>query len=188
MKQDPNNQVVSLPTFPSRRSVFFHLVSAGYKISIAKVYRDFKKGLIRKEMDGTVLETEVRAYAANLERIDGSIKDLSDLQAQKSREELRKLREQVAKLRFEREKDHGKYIPRQDFEAELAARAVVFDSGFRYLFQVKAREWISLVGGKPEKTADFLAALNQALDDQLTTYATTKSYHVTFVSDKPSNE
>jgi len=191
MKSDTNNEAQHLPSFQNRRSVLFHLQKAGYQISKTKLYQDFKKGLIRKEMDKTVLESEVRAYivAANLKRIDGSLEDLSDLQERKSKKEIEKLEEQIAKLRLEREKEQGKYIPRKDFETELAARAVVFDSGFRYLFQVKAREWISLVGGKLEKSADFLQALNQALDEQLNSYASTKTYHVTFIdSDKPRNE
>ncbi|MBT4875448.1 MAG: hypothetical protein HON48_09605, partial [Desulfobacula sp.] len=98
----------------------------------------------------------------------------------KNEKEVEKLDEQIAKLRFEREKEEGKYILKKEFEAELAARAAVFDSGFRYLFSVKAQEWITLVSGKSEKAADFLQQLNQALDDQLTTYASTRVYQVMF--------
>jgi hypothetical protein len=190
MNQDVNNQGRRLTSFPSLRSVFFHLQAAGYKISIAKIYRDFKKGLIHKEIDGTVLETEARAYivAANLTRISGNIEDLSDLHSQKNRKEIEKLDEQVAKLRFEREKEQGKYILKNDFATELAARAAVFDSGFRHLFNVKVREWIALVGGKSEKAADFLQELNQALDEQLTTYASTKTYQVLFIDDGFDNK
>ena len=189
MKQDMVDQSKYIPSFSNRRSVLLHLQKAGYQISRSKLYEDFKKGLIRKQVDKTVLESEVRAYiiAGNLKRVDGSLEDLSDLQTQKSKEELKKLKEQVAKLQFEREKDQGKYIPRNEFESELAARAVVFDSGFRHAFNVKAREWIALVGGKPEKSADFLQALNEMLDEQLTSYATTRTFHVLFIDDDLKN-
>lgn len=170
-----DQQTGALPAFKNRRSVYLHLKEAGYEVSRGKVYGDFDKGLIRMQMDGTVLEVDVRRYAQN------HLSDiLKDIQSVKSRKEVEKLDEQIAKLRFEREKEMGKYIQRKDFEAELAARAAVFDSGFRHLYNTKAREWIGLVGGKPEKSADFLQALNQSLDEQLNTYATTQTFQVMF--------
>ena len=121
MDQEINNSEGFLPSFPNRRSVLFHLQNAGYQISKSKLYGDFKKGIIRKEKDKTVLESEVRAYiiAGNLKRVDGSLEDLSDLQTQKNKEEVKKLQEQVAKLKFEREREEGKYILRKDFEKGL---------------------------------------------------------------------
>jgi len=169
----------ALPAFKTRNAVLVHLNSAGYKVSRGKLYGDFEKKLIRMEPDGSVLEIEVRNYAVN-QLTDG----YQDIQALKNEKEVEKLNEQIAKLRFERKKEEGKYIPKKDFEAELAARAAVFDSGFRHAFNVKGRELIALVGGKPDKAADFLAALNQILDDQLTTYATTKVFQVMFLKDE----
>ena len=176
MKKNKNqNTAGPLPLFKSRRAVLLHLTQSGYKVSRGKLYGDFKKKLIRMESDGSVLEIEVRNYAVN-HLTDNS----NDMQALKNEKEVEKLDEQIAKLRFEREKEEGKYILKKEFEAELAARAAVFDSGFRYLFSVKAQEWITLVSGKSEKAADFLQQLNQALDDQLTTYASTRVYQVMF--------
>lgn len=169
------------PTFPSLLAVVDHLDRAGFKISKSKLYRDRDKNFIQVNADGTVLETEVRAYAATLDRKDGSIADLADVHARKTSKEIERLEEQIAKLKFDREKEQGLYIPRKNFEAELAARAAVFDVGFRHAFNVQAREWIALVGGRPEKAAEFLAALNQALDEQLNTYATTRVYQVMFM-------
>ena len=178
MTQDPK---LKIPSFINRYTALHHLIEAGYKISKDKFYRAFKKELIRMEPDRSVLEVEVRNYALNnLSKIDGSLENPADIQALKNKKEVEKLEEQIAKLRFDREKDQGKFIPRNEFESELAARAAVFDSGFRHTFNVKAREWIALVGGKPEKAADFLLALNQALDEQLTSYATTRTFQVMF--------
>jgi len=171
------------PAFPSLRAVVKHLTDAGFKVSKSKISRDKTKNLIRVNPDGTVLESEVRAYTGGLERKSGSIVDLNDVHSRKADKEIEKLDEQISKYRFEREKEQGKYIPKKDFEFELAARAAIFDSGFRHAFNMRARSWIALVGGKPEKAADFLEDLNQMLDEQLTTYATTKVYQVMFTKE-----
>lgn len=168
------------PMFDSLLTVCDHLKACGYKISKSKLYRDRDKGMIRVLPDGRVLESEVRGYASTLERIDGDIGDLNDIHAKKVSKEVERLDEQIAKLRFEREKEEGKYIPRKDFEAELAARAVVFEAGFRHLFNVKVREWIAMVSGKMEKSAELLRDLNMSLDEQLTMFASIRTFQVMF--------
>lgn len=169
--------------FESTLQVMNHLYDAGYKISDSKIYRDKKAGLLKVNSDGTVDEAEVRAYAAGLKRRVGNIDDLSDLQHRKSDKELRILEIKEKKMKFELDRDMGNYIPRKDFEAELAARAIVLESGFRHFYSVKAREMIALVGGKVEKTADFLQALNDGLDEQLNQYSTTNVFQVLFDED-----
>lgn len=169
------------PAFQNRLMVFKHLEAAGYKVSTAKLYRDFDDGKIIVEPDGSVLEVEVRSYALTyLTKIDGSTDDLKGIQEIKARKEVEKLNEQIAKLRFDREKEQGKFIPSADFAAELAARGAVFDSGFRHLFNTNVHEWIALVGGKPEKAADFLESLNKGLDTQLNKYSTMDGFQIIF--------
>ncbi|MCK5313221.1 MAG: hypothetical protein KAJ62_13980 [Desulfobacteraceae bacterium] len=181
-KTDKGKDLPAL-VFRNLYAVLGHLQEAGFRVSRPKIYKDKKKGQIRVNSDGTVLESEVRAYAATLKRKDGSIADLNDVHARKANKEVERLEEQIAKLRFENEKETGKYILRTDFEAELAARAVVLESGFRHLFNMKAREWITLVNGKIEKSADFLQELNSSIDEQLNSYATTKTFQVMFEDD-----
>ena len=113
------------PSFQSLRAVLLHLEQAGFRISKSKIYRDKEKGMIRVQPDHTVLETEVRAYAATLERKDGNIKDLGDLHARKTAKEVESLDLKVKKQRFEFDLAKKKYIPKKDFEAEMAARAMV---------------------------------------------------------------
>jgi len=172
------------PVFSSLREVVRHLTQAGYKVSKSKISRDKKKNAIRVEPDGTILESEVRVYAGTLERARGDIKDLSDIHAQKTAKEVESIELKIAKQQFDLEKETGRYILRRDFEAELASRAVVFDAGFRHMFNMKVREWIALVGGKSEKSSDLLDKLNQALDEQLNSYASLKTYHVIFSNEE----
>lgn len=180
MKNKQDQAVVPAPTFKSLYTVLNHLKESGFKISKSAIYRAKDKGQIRINPDGTVLESEVRGYAGNLERVEGNIGNLNDIHARKASKETELLDERIAKVRFENEKEGGKYILRTDFEAELAARTVILESGFRHQYNMKAGEWIALVNGKIEKSADFLQELNAALDEQLNSYATIKTFQVMF--------
>lgn len=176
----PSADNPNVATFATLFDVVKHLKAAGFKAPKSKVYRDRDKGMIRVNPDGTVPETEVRAYAATLDRVAGDIGDLNDIHAQKTAREVQSLELKIKKQQFELARDQGRYILRSDFEAEMAARAAVLESGFRHLFDMRVREWISLVGGRPDRAADLLLTLNKALDDTLTGYATTKTFQVIF--------
>lgn len=185
MNQDISNDATTLqrPVFKSTLQVLEHLRAAGFKVSDSKIYRDKKTGLLNVNPDGTVDEADVRAYAATLQRIGGNIDDMSDLSAQKTDKEIKILKIKEKRMQFELEREMGQYIPRKDFEAELAARGVVIEAGFRHFFSIKAREMIALVGGKVEKTADLLLMLNNGLDEQLNQYASTDVFQVLFDED-----
>jgi len=172
-----------LPSFPSLLAVLGHLEAAGYRISKSKIYRDKDKNFIGVQPDGTVLETEVRAYAATLDRLDGTIDDLSDVHRRKANREVQLQEIKIQKMQLELDKERGKYIPRDEFESELAARAVIFDNGFRHFFQTRVATWIAMVNGQPEKQADLLADLIDGLNEQLTRYATTQTFQVMFLKE-----
>jgi hypothetical protein len=176
-----NDQDIMDNSFNSLHEVVSHLDAAGFRISKSKIYRDKEKGFIRVNPEnGSVPETEVRAYAASLDRKDGDIGDMSDIHAKKTAKEVEKLEEQIKKARFEREKEEGLYIPKKDFEAELSARAVVLESGLKHQYNMKVREWIAIVSGRPEKAADLLQQMNESLDHQMTEFANTGRYQVMF--------
>jgi hypothetical protein len=171
--------------FTSLLQVMAYLIEQGYKVSKSKIYRDAENGKITVTTDDAGNKS-VAALAAweyaekHLEKIGANKGDLKNLQATKLMQAIKIQEVEHRRKTFDLEKEQGKYIPRADFESELAARAAVLESGFRHLFNVKAREWIAIVGGKPERTADFLAALNAGLDEQLNTYATTQVFQVIF--------
>lgn len=186
MSQDKKNKATTadhLPSFKSLHQVLQHLKDAGYKIGKSKLYEDAKKGAIRINSDNSVLETEVRAYAGTLSRVAGDIQDLNDIHIQKVVKEVELAGIKIERAKLDLDKDLDKYIPREDFEQELAARAMIFENGFRNLFATQAAEWIALVAGKPGKLPDFMRALNQALDGQLSAYATTRTFQVLMVNE-----
>jgi len=181
MSQDKKDNATTsshLPSFKSLHQVLQHLKDAGYKIGKSKLYEDAKKGAIRINPDNTVLETEVRAYAGTLARVDGDIQDLNDIHNRKAAKDVELTGIKIQRAQLELDKELGKYIPRNDFEQELAARAMIFENGFRNLFATQAAEWIALVAGKPGKLPDFMRVLNQALDGQLSSFATTRTFQV----------
>lgn len=172
-----------LPSFGSLHQVLQHLKSSGFKIGKSKLYEDAKKGAIRISPDGSVLETEVRAYAGTLQRQDGDIQDLNDVHNRKAAKDVELTDIKIKRAQLDLDKELGKYIPRKDLEQELAARALIFENGFRHLFATRADEWVSIVGGRREKMPEFMRALNQALDAQLSVYATTKTFQVLILAD-----
>ncbi len=181
LKPEPEEK--NTPGFPSLRSVLTHLDTAGFRISNAKIYRDRDKGMIRVNADKSVSETEVRAYAATLERKAGNIGNLNDIQAQKTAKEVESLDLKVKKQLFDYEREQGKYLPLKDFEPEMAARTVILESGLKHLFNTRVGEFIALVGGKPEKAPDLLHVLHTSLEEVLSNYASTRTFQVIFESD-----
>jgi len=167
-----------LPRFKNLLAVFKHLKQKGFKIGKTKLYEDAARGIVKVMPDGQVLETEVKAYAAKLKKIEGDLGDLDDVHRMKAEKEVTLQEIKIKRQRFEYEKERGKWIERVQFEAELAARASALDTGFRYKFRFHCRELIALVNGKPEKTAELLARLNQILDEQLNEYASVKTNHI----------
>jgi hypothetical protein len=170
--------------FPSLMAARDFLESKGYKIPKSKIYRDKDTGKINLAEDGkSVTAIAAWEYAEeHLEKNSVNSTDLKDLQAKKVRNAIRNQDLEYEKKAFELEREQGKYVLRSDFERELAARAAVLDAGFRHLFNMRASEWIALVGGKPDKAADFLQSLNHGLDTQLNEYASTRTFQVLFES------
>lgn len=173
------------PSFPSLLKVLEHLTRSGFRISKSKLYRDRDKSLIRVNPDGSVLESEVRAYAASsLERVAGNIDDMSDIQVRKALKDMEFREEQILKIRQAREVNEGKFIPRRDFEAELASRAVVMEVGFRQHYRLNVGRWIALVGGKREKSAELLDELTRGLEAQLSSYSNMDTFLVMYEGEK----
>jgi hypothetical protein len=165
--------------FKSQREIVRYLDRLGFKISKSKLSRDKGRGLIAVNDDGTISKGQIIAYSATLER-KGEEEAPAELQAKKTAMEIDILELKAARYEFEMDRDMGRYVPRKDFEAELAARGAILESDFRNFFTAKAREMIAMVGGKVEKTADLLDLLNNGLDEQLNKYASQDVFQVMF--------
>jgi len=171
------------PRFPSLRKAVAALYNAGYEVSRSKMSRDKKNGLIDFNADGSVDQREVEKYARLLKKREAALEDNHEKAAVKSDWEIKNLQIKHERQIFELEKDKGKYIERAMFEAELAARAAILETGLKHYFSSKIQELVAVVGGRPEKSPEFMQRINAVVDEELSRYATTKNFHVVFIGD-----
>ncbi len=170
-----------------RPAALTYLQDEGWDVAKTKFYDAVKAGFPALKEDKTLLITDLNAYArAYLKRKAGA--DAGEAhakdQAEKSNEEVLKLRAQRKKLELELSVMEKKYLPRADFAREMASRAVVLDTSLRHHFRSHAAEWIALVGGDPRKMDAFTAALDVGLNEGLNRFATLDQFQVMVLEDE----
>ena len=173
------------------RAVLDHLLADGRKIAKSKLYADQRKGLLRRHPDGTFRVREVERYAASLPLVSAPDRETEEAQhyaARKARAEAEKLEEQAKAERFRNEVRAGKYIPRDDVEVELAARAGVLATGLRTMFETSLLDFIHVAGGDPRKAPELLSAFERQLDAALNEYSRPMDYEVTFHDDDAADD
>ena len=172
------------PAFRNKIAVAKYLKDQGVKIGKSKLYKDAEAGKLRVQPDGSVLlsdvELYVRAYLTPRQKA-GDNQDIEALQKEKLELESEKLKEQIAKLAWDREKEAGKYLLRSDFEMELAARAAVLETSLRQMAQSKAYDWIAVCKGEHSKANDMAAMVTAEIDAVLNDYAATDRFQVIFL-------
>ena len=172
--------------FRNRVQVYEHLKQNNIQIGRSKLYMDANSGKLRVQPDGSVLlsdvELYVRAYLSPKQKASVDA-DIEALQKEKLELESKKLREQIAKLEWDREKEAGKHLLRSAFEMELAARAAVLDTMLRQMASLKAYEWISACKGDHGKASDLAAMVTAEIGEALNEYASTDKYQVIFIDD-----
>ena len=105
------------PVFTDRKAVLAHLEKQGYKIKKTKLYEDARKGILKVEPDGKVLEIAVRAYMGTLDKkVTG---DPAEKTAQKIDEEIKGLKLKNERQQIELDTLKGKYISKIDAEFQL---------------------------------------------------------------------
>lgn len=165
----------------------------GYKVGKSKLYNDASSGKLKVCNDGSIRVSDLEDYARRqglepLEQATEPDEDTEDLQREKIKEELRKLQLQNERQEFERQKEMGKYIPRENLELELASRAGVLDSGLRTAIKTHARDWVHLVGGQADRVPDLVEAMLDVLDQKLNEYARMDRFEVIFEDEQGGDE
>ena len=180
--------------FDSRKAVLEYLNKNGYSISQGKLYGDVKKGLLKVQADKSVLKSSVEAYidnpASGLVRYEDLEQSEEDKERSKLKSELEiRMLERKDKLEeFEYNKKTGKFLPKDDFEMELAARAAVLDSGLTYWLRSNVAEWIQICGGSQDKRSELLQLMLDGKDQRLNEFATTDRYQVMFIDAEDDSE
>ena len=156
------------------------------RISKTKLYRDADTGKLRVQPDGSILLSDIelyaRAYLTPKQKASMNA-EIEALQKEKLELESNRLREQIAKLVWDREKEAGRYLLRSDFEMELAARAAVLQTTLQQMAATKAYDWIAVCKGEHSKAPDMAAMVKAEIDEALNNYASTDSFQVVFINE-----
>jgi len=178
--------------FKNRLEAHEYLKRRGYKLGKSKFYQDCKNGLLKLQSDGSILWSDLDAYIkrAGLTQpdLDKSAEESEQLYRQKLEKEVERLEWENRKRQFEYEREVGKYIPRQDFEAEIAARVAAHEARLRNLIRERALEWIWTVNGDPQRVNDLIEQVNQDVNDLFNDLARMDQFQVVFVGDEEGTE
>lgn len=175
----------SEPSFDNRIEAVNYLKRQGYKIGKSKLYGDCKKGLLRLQDDGSVLDSDLKKYVrkADLQQLSTMPDaDPQDTLIRKAEEELEKLRIQNKILRIQLDEKLGKYVSRADFDLEFASKIAILKSGLEHMVYSYAFEWVEIViDGEPETSAQRLIdRIKQNLERQFNDFANLKKFQVVF--------
>lgn len=176
---------------PTRKAieVFRWLTANGWQISQRQFYDHVKEGKLPRDGSGKFTVRRAQKYARTFLRRTETGKTLAEDDSALAREKLQA--EIKLKQTQERRESHrlsveqGKYLPRDEVETMLAARAAILDADFEHLAYTKAPELVALVGGDPSRTDQLLQALLSARDEWLNRYATTREFDVEFQPPAP---
>lgn len=174
-------------TFPNIPGVVAYLKGLGFKISMRQAYRHEQSGRIRKSFDGNFELAAVEKYSRQLKRIDGTQADASadPMQKEKMQAEIKKLTAQAEHWDLKAKITSGQYVPRDEFERALAARAMLFKSGLENFFMMKASEIISMCGGDQKKTPDFIQYMLDQVGYFLEAYTQDREFEIFFDTSDP---
>ncbi len=163
-------------------AILDYLKAAGWKVTRTSLYRHRSEGKILPEKCGQFSQKDVDKYAKNWLKQQSTGKRVStktdELQREKLELELKNLQLDSERKKFQHEKEQGKYIPKEQMEIELAARAGILDAGLKHWIQSRAADWIRTVNGDTKKVGDMINMMNKDMDEHINSYASTKEYMV----------
>ena len=167
-----------------------YLQEQGRKVCQSQLYKDLKRGHLRRQADKSFKQRDVDFYATTLPLVsmpEAEADESADLAREKMREEVAKLREQRLSITFDRETKSGKYILREEVALELASRAATLALGLRSVFRLNVADYIRMAGGDPSKAEEIAAEFEKNLDMALNEYSKPMDFKVEYVATETSN-
>ena len=168
-------------TFKTVAAVVRFLKAKGYKVEKSKVYQDKRKGLLRCADDGTIAEDDALAYAvrADLGKVTDAIAEVDQYAGVRSKKEIEKLEVQTEKLRFELEKERGRYILKEDVQLQVAIKLSALEAGIKNVVRVNAADWIHKTGGDAKKERMLCELVYAEVDALLGEFGNMEEINVT---------
>jgi len=167
--------------FENRTEVLAWLQGQGYKIKKTRLYQDCKRGFLKVQPDGTVRLSDVREYiaVAGLEKIEDKTGLMLDDQADKIKNENKRLILQNEKLQLELDQMRGDLIRKTDVQTELAVKIGAMESGTKNLIRMRAADWITATGGDPGRKDALIDMAHGGLDELLDDFGRMEEISVT---------
>lgn len=171
-------------SFPDVRAILSYLQAAGRKVSQSQIYKDLKRGHLRRQPDKSFRQRDVDAYAQTLAIVsmpEAKTDGVIDLAEEKLKEEVGKLREQRQSIAFDREIKAGKFIRREEVALELASRAAALSLSLRSVFRLNVADWMRLAGGDAEKAEWLAQEYENSLDLALNEFSKPMEFSAEFI-------
>jgi len=158
-----------MENFPSRRKAHEWLRAQGYKVSQGKIYSDAAKGLLYQQPDGSVLMESVTRYIqlAGLVKPGAESAEVAPKVNQKLAEEIRQLQLKNERLQHENDVMHGRYILKNDHEAELVDLAALLDAVPRHVLRRNLPTYLSSIDADPSRANDFYGMFDRDLTTEI---------------------
>ena len=161
------------PGFENRLEALKYLQRVGYKVGKSKLYQDVKAGLLRLQSDGSVLESDVKAYVARagLVKPDQMAYEIEsvNLTRKKQKREVEKLTAQVEEMTIKVDILKSNLLDRNQVETEQRIKAGALMAGVNHVFRNFSRDAIQLVEGNLKYTqalVNFWTAKMESLFDE----------------------
>ena len=160
------------------------LVGEGYRISRSRLHDHVRMGRVGRDAEGRFSLRTVRKYAREyLRRAETGrteSQEQTDLAEQKLRAEIALKQTKAEREQLRHEIEQGRWVRRDQLEAELVGRAVALEAGFDHAANSRAGEIVELILGAPEGNATplLVAAMMDLKNDWLGRYVAPMEFEV----------
>lgn len=166
-----------------RKDILDYIHKKNRKLSMRKLDQDIKAGLLPRQQDMTFRVEDIDRYALLLPLAgtpDYLAEQAYNLEDEKRREEIRRLRAVADREEFDLDVKRGKYLPKDMVYQEQAARAVVLATGLKSVFEARISEIINRAHGDMKEAPGVVGLLHEMLDLALNEYSRDMEFEVEF--------
>lgn len=166
----------------TKQAVLQFVREEGYQVSQSQFYKHCNDALLRPGKDGLYTKDGALKYAKlHLRRADTGQKMREweeKLRQKKLKAETARAELQVEKERHDLESRQGKYVPREDFELALVARAVAFMAHLNHMVTQRAPDWIDECGGDQALASQLVHKITGDIEQHMATFAADAEFDV----------
>lgn len=164
--------------YKTQRAAVEFLKNSGWKIEKSKFNSDVKTGKVSRNAEGHYEEVSLLAYAPvhlqPLSSVEDRAANEATLQRLTAEADLKAI--MAKRQRILLEKDQGKFIPKSEYEAALAARAQFFKNSLENFCYDVAADLIMAAGGNESNLEKVQRFLLKKVADMLDAYAEDREF------------